>query len=30
MLDFFNARAILAAAAPAKDALKRELEAHFR
>jgi NTE family protein len=30
MLDFFDARAIMAAAAPAKDALKRELEAHFR
>jgi NTE family protein len=30
MLDFFDARAILAAATPAKDALKRELEQHLR
>jgi NTE family protein len=30
MLDFFDARAILAAAAPAKDSLKRELERHVR
>ena len=29
VLDFFDARAILAAAAPAKDELKRELERHF-
>jgi NTE family protein len=29
ILDFFDARAILAAAAPAKDELKRELERHF-
>jgi len=29
ILDFFDARAILAAAAPVKDELKRELERHF-
>jgi NTE family protein len=29
VLDFFEARAILAAAEPAKDQLKRELERHF-
>jgi NTE family protein len=29
MLDFFDARAILAAAEPAKDELKRELERHL-
>jgi NTE family protein len=30
VLDFFDARAILEAAAPVKDELKRELERHFR
>jgi|SRR5215207_9541889 NTE family protein len=29
ILDFFDARAILAAAEPAKDELKREIERHF-
>jgi NTE family protein len=29
ILDFFDARAIRAAATPAKDELKRELERHF-